>query len=120
MNIVYLIGNGFDLNLVLNTKYSDFYEYYKSSKTSNPKILEIKNEISANLQNWSDLELALGHTLGANPRIKIYFSRGPKRAKPNLVSAAAGSLRQSQKRLPNALPSMPLHQASSDFATDIL
>ena len=60
MNIVFLIGNGFDLNLGLNTKYSDFYEYYKSSKTSNPKILEIKNEISANLQNWSDLELALG------------------------------------------------------------
>lgn len=60
MNILFLIGNGFDLNLGLNTKYSDFYEYYKSINSSNPKIITLKNEISANIQNWSDLELALG------------------------------------------------------------
>jgi hypothetical protein len=29
MNIVYIIGNGFDLNLKLDTSYRDFYEYYK-------------------------------------------------------------------------------------------
>lgn len=28
MNITFLIGNGFDLNLKLNTQYSDFYKYY--------------------------------------------------------------------------------------------
>ena len=28
MNITFLIGNGFDLNLNLNTRYSDFYKYY--------------------------------------------------------------------------------------------
>lgn len=28
MNITFLIGNGFDLNLKLNTRYSDFYKYY--------------------------------------------------------------------------------------------
>ena len=28
MNILYLIGNGFDLNLGLPTRYSDFLEYY--------------------------------------------------------------------------------------------
>ena len=28
MKVVYLIGNGFDLNLGLKTSYSDFYTYY--------------------------------------------------------------------------------------------
>ncbi|MEB2787271.1 AbiH family protein [Algoriphagus persicinus] len=61
MNILFLIGNGFDLNLGMNTRYADFYEYYnKYIKSSSPKVLTLKNEISENLQNWSDLELALG------------------------------------------------------------
>ena len=29
MNIVYLIGNGFDLRLGLPTRYEDFLEFYK-------------------------------------------------------------------------------------------
>ena len=28
MNTFYLIGNGFDLNLELATRYNDFYKYY--------------------------------------------------------------------------------------------
>jgi hypothetical protein len=60
MNILFLIGNGFDLNIGLKTKYSDFYEYYKSQNSSNSKILTLKNDISSNILNWSDLELALG------------------------------------------------------------
>ena len=60
MNILFLIGNGFDLNLGMNTRYSDFYEYYKAINSSNPKILNLKNEFSSDIQNWADLELALG------------------------------------------------------------
>lgn len=29
MNVLYLIGNGFDLRLGLPTRYADFLEYYK-------------------------------------------------------------------------------------------
>ena len=31
MNITFLIGNGFDLNLGLATAYSDFVKYYKET-----------------------------------------------------------------------------------------
>ena len=35
MNIAYLIGNGFDLNLGLKTKYMDFYKYYLEQESKN-------------------------------------------------------------------------------------
>ena len=53
MNITFFIGNGFDINLGLNTKYSDFYPYFIEKST-------ITNMIRAWLQEdellWSDLE----------------------------------------------------------------
>jgi hypothetical protein len=60
MNVIFLIGNGFDLNLGLKTKYSDFYEYYKKVISTSKSINELKDEITGDLKNWSDLELALG------------------------------------------------------------
>lgn len=60
MNILFLIGNGFDLNLGMSTRYSDFYNYYKGVKSRSSVIEKLKNEISGNIENWSDLELELG------------------------------------------------------------
>jgi len=60
MNILFFIGNGFDLNLNMATRYSDFYKYYVSVKTSSKLIQKLKDEIDGNIENWSDLELALG------------------------------------------------------------
>ena len=75
MNIVYLIGNGFDINLGLNTRYCDFYKYYlesQQSDNSNPHIKTLKKSLKTFLDQipllntkdecakWSDLEFALG------------------------------------------------------------
>lgn len=60
MNVLYLIGNGFDLNLGMKTRYSDFYNYYSSVKSSSALIQKLKSEIDSNIENWSDLELAIG------------------------------------------------------------
>jgi len=70
MNITYLIGNGFDLSIGLNTRYSDFYTYYLSLKEKKyPKGSEIiVKELQKYLDNpdkqkdilWRDLERALG------------------------------------------------------------
>ena len=38
MNIVHIIGNGFDLNLDLKTSYRHFYEYYKNQESKNENI----------------------------------------------------------------------------------
>ena len=60
MNILFLIGNGFDLNLGMKTNYNDFYKYYASKQSSSDLIQKLKKEIDGNIENWSDLELALG------------------------------------------------------------
>lgn len=60
MNIVFLIGNGFDLNLNLKTKYCHFYKYYISTPSKHTTIEEFKKVLSENLENWADLELELG------------------------------------------------------------
>lgn len=60
MNITYLIGNGFDLNLNLKTRYSDFYKYYLEKDSKNDTIKKFKHNLSNSLENWSDLEFELG------------------------------------------------------------
>jgi len=60
MNIVFILGNGFDLNIGLNTSYLDFYSFYKNTPSSTSLIKKFKNEISADLENWSDLEKSFG------------------------------------------------------------
>lgn len=66
MNIVYLIGNGFDINLGLKTKYKDFYDFYLGLDPSEDNILtkklkaHLKETLSTDDKYWSDLEVALG------------------------------------------------------------
>ncbi len=69
MKCTLLIGNGFDINLGLNTRYSDFYNYIFDTKLNQESDLEdnliIKKLIDEKengtlYENWADLELALG------------------------------------------------------------
>lgn len=60
MNITYIIGNGFDLCLGLNTRYSDFYDYYQNQPSPSEEVKQLKANIDRNKENWADLELALG------------------------------------------------------------
>lgn len=60
MNIVYIIGNGFDINVGMKTRYTDFYQHYKLIESKTSLISNLKKEISKNIINWSDLELAFG------------------------------------------------------------
>lgn len=74
MNILYLIGNGFDLNLGLPTRYSDFLEYYfnhaplnlEATLQESIRIQQYKVQFRKTIENhagdhqWKDLEIALG------------------------------------------------------------
>lgn len=59
MNITFLVGNGFDINLGLNTRYTDFYSTYLSK--GHDDILS--RAIADNYDRWADLEVALGKVL---------------------------------------------------------
>lgn len=60
MNILYIIGNGFDLAQGMKTRYADFYPYYLKCSSPNKMVELLKKEIKENIGNWSDMELALG------------------------------------------------------------
>ncbi|MCD7968789.1 MAG: bacteriophage abortive infection AbiH family protein [Alistipes sp.] len=66
MNIVFLVGNGFDLNLGMKTRYGDFYDYYlaKSPTESTTNIHQLQSNLKEDRENWSDLEEALGQYIG--------------------------------------------------------
>jgi len=62
MNITFLIGNGFDLNLGLNTRYTDVYENYVETESQSDNIkkfkLALKNDMPE-YKNWSDFEMGM-------------------------------------------------------------
>jgi len=60
MNLLFLIGNGFDINLGMETRYSDFFNYYRTKPSPSILIQKLKTAIDKNHENWSDLELELG------------------------------------------------------------
>lgn len=60
MKILYIIGNGFDINLGLKTRYTNFYEYYQTLPSKTPIVKTLKEHIDKNFKNWSDLEQAIG------------------------------------------------------------
>lgn len=66
MRTVYLLGNGFDVNLGLQTKYHDFYKYYLELDRvkDSDNISKLKEHLEKCLNSksmfWSDLEEALG------------------------------------------------------------
>ncbi|MBJ6117649.1 bacteriophage abortive infection AbiH family protein [Pontibacter sp. BT310] len=60
MQILFLLGNGFDLNLGMKTRYKDFYCHYLSVESKKEYVNKFKKHLSENLDNWSDLELSLG------------------------------------------------------------
>lgn len=60
MQILYIIGNGFDLNLDLETSYNHFYKYYMDVQSDNINVQKLKDNISKTYESWADLELKLG------------------------------------------------------------
>ncbi len=67
MNVTYILGNGFDIQLGLATRYSDFLKAYiqplDSDSENIKKFKEYLSE-SKNQKLWSDAEIAMGQHLG--------------------------------------------------------
>lgn len=77
MNITYLIGNGFDLAQGLKTGYESFYNYYIKQPSDIIAVNNLKQEISRDINDWSDLELKLGeytsNFASVDDAIEVYF-----------------------------------------------
>lgn len=60
MNILFLIGNGFDLNIGMKTQYRDFYKFYCQKESTSELVKELKDVIQSEIEDWADLEIELG------------------------------------------------------------
>ena len=76
MNVTFLIGNGFDLNLGLKTSFSNFFGVYKTlpaitsryagkkatytQEEFEEKLQRFKEDIDSNITLWSDFEKRMG------------------------------------------------------------
>ena len=62
MELLYIIGNGFDIAQGSNTSYTEFYKYLDKKLSPRSRLLELMlNDINFKKElNWSDMELALG------------------------------------------------------------
>lgn len=59
MGTLFFIGNGFDLNCGMKTRYSDVYEGYVREESESDVIKKFKESISADIENWGDFEMAM-------------------------------------------------------------
>ena len=59
-NVLFLIGNGFDLNCGLKSRYIDAYNYYCSKTSNNSEVIKkFKKDLLDNHENWSDFEIGI-------------------------------------------------------------
>lgn len=59
MSTLFLIGNGFDINCGMKTKYTDVYEKYVNEPSETEIIKKFKETISGDLENWCDFEMEM-------------------------------------------------------------
>lgn len=56
-NVVFMVGNGFDLGCGLKSSYQDFYKVYcQEDKTDSENITKFKKELKENHKKWADFE----------------------------------------------------------------
>ncbi|MBR3978356.1 MAG: hypothetical protein IKJ94_01885 [Oscillospiraceae bacterium] len=76
MNITFLLGNGFDLQLGMKTGYKSFLDWYVAQQTDDPDVAQFREYLKdEKSQWWSDAEIAMGQYLGnfSDENINIYF-----------------------------------------------
>lgn len=62
MNVTFMIGNGFDLRLGMNTRFSDMYDGYIKSPSASAVIADFKETLKADApkyKTWGDFEMAM-------------------------------------------------------------
>jgi len=64
-HVTFIIGNGFDLNIGLKTRYIDFYKVYTNENKNDSNVLQkFKKEIlrseAHGWKNWMDFEIGMG------------------------------------------------------------
>lgn len=95
MKPLFVIGNGLDLAMGLNTSYQDFYDYYKEQPSYDEIIVALKSSMDEGRRDtWANMELGLGQFTSLCPdetsfvrcledirfHLKVFLSEQEKKA----------------------------------------
>ena len=72
MNVLFILGNGFDKAQGLATSYQDFYNEYLKIKPESELEAQLKKDIQADYETWADLEEALGKYSAKFDDVKVF------------------------------------------------
>lgn len=67
MGTLFIIGNGFDVNCGIDSRYKDVYKGYVRTRSNSESLRQFKKNISADIGKWGDFEMAMAkyaETLG--------------------------------------------------------
>lgn len=59
MSTLFMIGNGFDLNCGMKTRYKDVYDGYVKEESFTECLRKFKKTIASDIDNWGDFEMAM-------------------------------------------------------------
>lgn len=120
MNITFMIGNGFDINLGLSTKYTEFIEVYRNIQEQDDEIIQkFKKEIIVqNLPLWANAEMAFGRQtslISENFTVEDYCN-----CHIHFCTALAEYLKEEQKRFVISKENLPIITANFSKAVNNL
>lgn len=83
MNVLYILGNGFDKAVGMKTSYPEFYQYLMQDTDKCSDLMQqLKKDIKADKELWSDMEIAFGQFTSkiksANDLENLYFELSDK------------------------------------------
>lgn len=123
--VTFIIGNGFDLNLGLKTKYTDMYEGY----IKEPSIIGYIDEFKKTLQNqipyekWGDFELGMAkHAKNfSSEKQLIECVRDFKRYLVNYLKGEENKLEETLSNITNTMPiNMELDNSFKHFYSGLI
>ncbi|EMA4239845.1 hypothetical protein U3B20_002871, partial [Listeria monocytogenes] len=89
MKITYLIGNGFDISMGLNTSYSNFYDFIKENKTQEEIEANcLYRNINKNIDLWRDFEVSMGlYTFINSDEFNTKIENAEKKVKETMMTS---------------------------------
>lgn len=126
MNITFIVGNGFDKNLGLNTSFTEFYSYINTLKPELKKNNIIFSEIDTERNSteipdssvtWSNFEIALGELTKDTEKLSNFFLKQNKKIPKDkqLGGLLADNLIEFRRELKKFLE---FQEKKMDFVTD--
>lgn len=116
IKVTFFIGNGFDINVGLDTRYTDFYKYYIDKCPDD----YLANIIGDDYEFWSDLEEALGRYIAdVTPQEEEKFWRSEGNLEFELANYLGMQMRRANPNSRKKEIALEMQRSLTEFYTEL-